>query len=88
MHCSSTDAHSNTATGSFHVTVRGTFPPTVLVTVANPTLLAPADGRMVNVTVTVIATDLTDPHPASTITGVTSNQPNTGPGPDAVSPVR
>jgi hypothetical protein len=84
VRCSSTDAHGNTAKGTFNVTVRGTYPPFVIATVANPSLLSPADGRMVNVTVGVVAVDLTDPHPLSTITNVTSNQPNTGPGPDIV----
>ena len=86
VHCSSTDSHSNTATGTFHVTVHGTFPPFVLAVVANPSILWPADHRMVNVTVGVVAIDLTDPNPTSSIVSVSSNQPISGTGPGDLSP--
>jgi hypothetical protein len=78
--CSSTDAHGNTAHGSFTVTVNDTTPPTVTSVSASPQNLWPDNHRMVDVTVTVVATDNCDAAPVSRIVSVSSNQPITGPG--------
>jgi hypothetical protein len=80
VNCSSTDAHHNTATGSFTATVVDTTPPTITSTSASPSNLWPDNHKMVNVSVTVTAVDNCDPSPVRRIVGVTSNQPINGPG--------
>ena len=80
VNCSSTDAHGNTAHGSFTVTVNDTTPPTVTSISASPQNLWPDNHRMVNVTVTVAATDNCDAAPVSRIVSVSSNQAINGPG--------
>jgi hypothetical protein len=80
VQCTATDAHNNTAHGSFTVTVRDTTPPTIVSISASPGVLWPPNHQMVNVTVSVIATDLVDPAPMSHIVSVSSNQPIDGTG--------
>jgi hypothetical protein len=80
VNCSSTDAHGNTATGTFTVTVNDTTPPTVQSVSASPQNLWPDNHRMVDVTVTVAATDNCDAAPVSRIVSVSSNQAINGPG--------
>ena len=59
--CSATDAHGNTATGSFHVTVVDTTPPTL--TVPAPLIVEATGPSGAIVTFAVTATDLVDPNP-------------------------
>ncbi|HEV7425688.1 MAG TPA: HYR domain-containing protein [Thermoanaerobaculia bacterium] len=80
VQCTSTDTHNNTAHKSFTVTVRDTTPPTIVSITANPSSLWPPNHKMVAVTVTVIASDLVDPHPTSHIISISSNQPINGNG--------
>ena len=80
VHCSSTDAHGNTATGSFTATVADTTPPTFTSISATPSNLWPDNHKMVDVTVTATAHDNCDPAPTIRIVSVTSNQPINGPG--------
>jgi hypothetical protein len=80
VNCSSTDAHGNTAHGSFTVTVNDTTPPTITSVTPTPSNLWPDDHRMVNVAVAVVATDNCDTAPVSHILSVTSNQAINGPG--------
>jgi uncharacterized repeat protein (TIGR03803 family) len=60
----------------YRVTVEATAPTITSIT-ASPNVLQPPKGKMVPVTVTVVATDAEDPAPTCVITGVTSNQPIT-----------
>ncbi|HEX3579398.1 MAG TPA: HYR domain-containing protein [Thermoanaerobaculia bacterium] len=78
VQCTATDAHNNTAHASFLVVVRDTTPPTIVSITANPSSLWPPNHKPVAVTVTVIASDLVDPHPTSHIISVSSNQPING----------
>ena len=59
---------------SFPVTVPDTIPPTFTSITASPSVLRPANGKMVAVTLTVVAKDAVDPAPKSKIIGVMSNQ--------------
>jgi len=80
VNCSSTDAHGNTALGSFTVTVNDTTPPTIQSVTATPSNLWPDNHKMVDVTVAVTAVDNCDTAPVNRIISVTANQPITGPG--------
>jgi hypothetical protein len=80
VQCTATDTHNNTAHGSFTVTVRDTTPPVIASITANPNSLWPPNHKMVAVTVTVIASDLVDPHPTSHIISISSNEPINGNG--------
>ncbi|HSY51830.1 MAG TPA: HYR domain-containing protein [Thermoanaerobaculia bacterium] len=86
VQCTSTDTHNNTAHGSFTILVQDTTPPTIVSITASPSNLWPDNHKMIDVTVTVIATDLVDPAPMSHIVSVTSNQPINGPGDGNTSP--
>ena len=55
-------------------TTKDTVPPTIASISASPSELRPANGKMVPVTLTVVATDAIDTAPKCTITGVTGNQ--------------
>lgn len=80
INCSSTDAHGNTATGSFTATVADTTPPTFTSISATPSNLWPDNHKMVNVTVAATVVDNCDASPVVRIVSVTSNQPINGPG--------
>ena len=85
--CTATDSSLNEATGTFTVTViADTTPPEVLRISASPGVLSPPNHEMVAVTVTVEATDDTDPNPVSHIVSVTSNQDIDGTGDGDQSP--
>ena len=86
VQCTATDTHNNTAHGSFTVTVRDTTPPTIVSITANPSSLWPPNHKMVAVTVTVIASDLVDPHPTSHIISITSSEAINGNGDGNTSP--
>lgn len=80
VNCSSTDAHGNTAHGSFTVTVNDTTPPQILSVTASVPNIWPDNHKMVDETIAVVAVDNCDSAPVSQIISVTSNQPITGPG--------
>lgn len=80
VNCTSTDAHHNTANGSFVATVADTTAPTIQSVTATPNNIWPDNHKMVDVTVAVIAVDNCDSAPVSHILGVTANQPINGPG--------
>lgn len=86
VQCTATDTHNNTAHGSFTVLVQDTTPPTIVSITASPNSLWPPNHKMVAVTVTVIASDLVDPHPTSHIVSITANEPVNGPGDGNTSP--
>lgn len=80
VQCSATDAHSNSAGGSFVVQITGgsggsdTAAPDFLSISATPDILAPPNKQMVPVTVTASVHDDTDPNPLVRIFAVTSNE--------------
>jgi hypothetical protein len=78
VQCTATDTHNNTAHGSFSVLVRDTTAPQIVKITASPDTLWPPNGKMVEVTITVIATDAVDNHPVSHIVSVSSNESNQG----------
>jgi hypothetical protein len=80
VQCSAQDAAGNVAHGSFHVNVVDTTPPHVTSITANPATLWPPNHKMNAITVTVVATDIVDQNPTSTIVSVTSDQPINGNG--------
>jgi len=75
VNCSATNVLNQTTTGSFHVTVVDTTPPTITSLTATPSNLWPDNHKLVNVTLTGTATDLVDTNPTLHIVSVTSNQP-------------
>jgi hypothetical protein len=85
VNCTAT-AVTGTASGSFHVKVVDTTPPTIVSITASPSNLWPPNHKMIDVTVTVIATDLVDPAPTSHIVSVSSNQADNGNGDGNTSP--
>ncbi|TLY53325.1 MAG: hypothetical protein E6K53_01330 [Gammaproteobacteria bacterium] len=85
VNCTATNA-AGTSTGSFTVKVQDTTPPAINSITASPNNLWPDDHKMVNVTLTVSATDLVDPSPTATIVSVTANQPLNSPGSGNTSP--
>ena len=80
VQCSAHDAAGNVAHGSFTVTVQDTTPPTIVSITASPNTIWPPNHQMVDVTITVIATDLVDPAPTSHIVSVSSNEADNGNG--------
>jgi parallel beta-helix repeat protein len=76
----STDAHGNTATSSFTVTVQDTTPPTFKSLTASPDTLWPVNHKLVAITVTAKLADLVDPAPTAHIVSVTCNEPSNGVG--------
>jgi hypothetical protein len=80
VQCTASDAHANVAHGSFTVTVRDTTPPTIVEVSASPNNLWPPNHKMIDVSISVIASDLVDPHPVSRIVSVTSSQAANGTG--------
>jgi hypothetical protein len=72
VHLTATDKSGNVATLTVTVRVVDTKPPTIQSAVANPSVLTPAKGQMVPVTIAVQATDIADPSPTSRITAVAS----------------
>jgi len=76
---SSEDGNANISFATVTVTVAAappdTIPPIITNVTATPNVIAPADLRMVPVTVGVTATDNQDPFPTSHIVGVSSDDP-------------
>jgi len=79
--CTASDSRDNVSFASFIVTVidPDVTPPTVSVSVS-PNSLWPPNHQMVDITVTVVASDDRDPSPVSQIVSVSSNQPINGTG--------
>jgi hypothetical protein len=77
--CSAMDAHGNSASGTFRVTVKApdadTTPPVVTAISVSPEVLFPPNHKLVPVEIKVTAVDDTDPNPVSGITGVFANEP-------------
>jgi hypothetical protein len=86
VNCSASDLSGNVATGSFHIAVIDTTPPTIVDASVSPSNLWPPNHKMVDVTITVHAVDLVDGSPTVQITNVSSNQPINGTGDGDVSP--
>lgn len=84
--CSSFDTRGNETAGFFDVVVQDTTGPAITVATADPSSLWPPNHKMVNVTLTVQATDATDPAPSIHIVSVSSNQPVNGTGDGDVGP--
>jgi len=80
VNCSATDAHGNTATGSFTVTVNDTTPPTIRSLTATPSNIWPVNHKIVDVTIAADVVDNCDTAPVTRIVSVASNQPINGPG--------
>ncbi|MFP5247001.1 MAG: HYR domain-containing protein, partial [Thermoanaerobaculia bacterium] len=78
--CSASDSRNNGASAMFVVTVTDTPPPDdteapVIVSIsANPNVLSPPNGKLVDVTVTVEVTDNLDPAPVVRVFDVTANE--------------
>ena len=70
-----TDVSGNTATQTFKVNIVDTLPPEFAKLSVSPAVLAPADGKMIAVTVTAKPDDKGDTAPVVRILSVTSNQP-------------
>jgi hypothetical protein len=76
VQCSASDTHGNSSSGSFAVIVRDTTAPVVTSVTATPGVLWPPNHKMVDVQISVVASDLSgDPAPTSRITAVSSSQP-------------
>ena len=86
VQCTATDAHNNTAHGSFSVLVHDTTAPHIVRIDASPNVSGRRTTRWSNVTMSVIATDAVDPAPMSHIISVSSNQPINGNGDGNTSP--
>lgn len=78
--CIATDSTGATARGEFNVTVGDNTAPHVGTISASPNVLTPANHKLVNVTLTVDASDTVDPMPQCTIVNVTANEPVLGAG--------
>jgi hypothetical protein len=72
--CTAT-ASTGSTSGSFHVTVVDTTPPTIVSITASPNNIWPDNHKMVDVTLSVILSDLVDANPTAHIVSVTANQP-------------
>jgi HYR domain len=78
--CSAQDSRGNGNVAFFTVTVVDSTPPAITSLTVSPNTLWPPDHKMVPVTVSITAVDVTDPAPVSTIVSITSNQPINGTG--------
>jgi hypothetical protein len=78
--CVATDTYGNRAEGTFQVVVGDTVAPMIVSISATPDVLAPANHKLVDVTVTVDATDSVDPMPQCYAYDVTANEAVDAPG--------
>ena len=78
--CTASDSAGRQAGGSFTVTVSDTIDPMISSITATPDVLAPPNHRLIDVEVTVEATDVVDPVPGCHVFDVTANEPVVGPG--------
>lgn len=72
--CFATDAHGNTSSGSFTVTVVDTTPPDITSVTVSPHTIWPPNGKLVTATVTVNVADVVDPLPTVRIYDVTCDE--------------
>jgi probable HAF family extracellular repeat protein len=80
-----TDAAGNSAVCTAALTVADAVQPVILSAFVTPTVLTPANHRLVDVTVSVSVADNCDSAPRCRIIAITSDEPVTGPG-DPTSP--
>ena len=73
-----TDLAGNSTVCNVRLVVADVVAPVVTSISASHSVLRPADGRMVPVTISVSATDNCDPNPVARIIAVASSQPTTG----------
>jgi large repetitive protein len=78
--CTATDDFGQEAVGTFTVTVSDTIDPMIGSISATPDVLAPPNHRLIDIEVTVEATDVVDPVPACRVFDVTANEPILGAG--------
>lgn len=72
--CTATDAHDNSAEGSFDVTVVDTTPPAITSVTVTPEILWPPNNKMVAVSVSAAVTDAADPAPIVRIYDITCDE--------------
>ncbi len=72
--CSATDAHNNTASGSFTVTVVDTTAPEITSVTVSPSSIWPPDNKLVEVVVEVQVSDAVDPAPLVRIYDITCDE--------------
>ncbi len=80
VQCSASDSYGNSTSGSFDVSVVDTIAPMISSISATPSLLVPANHKLIDVTVTVEAADGIDPMPQCSVVDVTANEPILGSG--------
>jgi HYR domain len=78
--CTARDDFGQEAVGTFTVTVSDTIDPMISSISATPNVISPPNHQLVDVQVTVEATDVVDPVPGCHVFDVTANEPVTGPG--------
>jgi len=78
--CIATDTYGNRAEGTFDVVVGDSVAPMIVSVSATPNLLAPANHKLIDVAVTVDATDAIDPMPQCFAYDVTANEAVDAPG--------
>ncbi len=78
VHCTATDLHGNSATGTFTITVRDTTPPVLHVTLS-PQILWPPNKKLIPITATIQVSDLCDPNPTVMLVSIGSNDPDDDP---------
>jgi hypothetical protein len=78
--CIATDSSGAIAQGAFDVTVGDDTAPHIGTISASPNILTPANHKLVQVTLTVDASDAVDPMPRCTIVNITANEPVLGSG--------
>jgi hypothetical protein len=84
VHCSATDAHTNSAAGTFNVTVQEAPPPpdteapTITSLSATPDVLTPPNGKLVTVQISASVHDNVDAFPFVGVYDVSANEAITG----------
>ncbi len=88
--CTATDAHDNSASGAFNVIVQNaadTEAPTITSLSADPSELAPPNGKLVTVHISATAIDNVDASPFVGVYDVTANEAITGDDWDVIGPL-
>ncbi|MFH1755443.1 MAG: HYR domain-containing protein [Candidatus Latescibacterota bacterium] len=80
VNCAATDRFGNTVECSFRIYVEDTTPPTINSIMVSEDTLWPPNHKMVDIAVTVDATDICDSEPMCWVYDVTSNEPINGKG--------
>jgi probable HAF family extracellular repeat protein len=73
-----TDLAGNSSVENVRLVVADVAAPSITSVTSSHEMLRPVDGRMVPVTLSVVATDNCDPNPVARIVSVVSSQPTTG----------